>query len=432
MIDISLMLAAALAAAPIGDGAAGGVAVHPACGSEVFECVDLKITLVGKAQNYGGDTFTCDPDILSPKSVNIHPSGGKAYVHSLEGMKSVVYRFPEFEKLGTIEHRFSSSDTSLWAASSGLYHFNDAFRDPLTFCGKPVESLFTHGGRYLWITYYRRSYDTNAQNPSAVVAVDTQRDSIVRAFETGPLPKMIAASPDGKHLAVTHWGDNTVGLMDISGTNPADWHYVANVVVDQKLKLNFKASERVNRDQGSGLSLRGTLFTGDGKYLLVGCMGGSGGIAVIDVEKCAYLGKIHGIKSNVRHLICKSGFLYASINKAGYVQRTDMQQVRNAIQALESGERSVRIENWDSCKVFPGARTIVASPDGKYIFAACHFSSRIAVVDTGTMTMIGSVRADSYPVGLAISGDGRYLVSTSQGSGGLGGNAVDIYRIDYN
>ncbi len=50
-------------------------------------------------------------------------------------------------------------------------------------------------------------------------------------------------------------------------------------------------------------------------------MGGSGEIAVINVEKCAYLGKICGSKPNVRHLICKDGYLYASINTAGYVQR---------------------------------------------------------------------------------------------------------------
>jgi len=52
-------------------------------------------------------------------------------------------------------------------------------------------------------------------------------------------------------------------------------------------------------------------------------------------------------------------------------------------------------------------------------------------VETKTMSMIGSVRADSYPVGLAITRDGHYLFSTSQGNSSGGGNAVDIYRIEY-
>ncbi len=412
-------------------GTSGPRVSHPVSGKEVFECGGLKMTLVRKIQSYCGDTASRDADVRSPKSVNFHPGGEKFYIHSLEGMKSVVYGFPEIEKLGTISHSFSSSDKSVWAPESGLYQFNNKFKDPFTFSGKPVESTFTHGGRYLWVTYYRRTYDTNAQNPSAVVVIDTRKDSIIRAFETGPLPKMIAASPNGKWLAVTHWGDNTVGLMEISSDDPEDWHYVANVVIDQRLKLNYSTSQQVNRDVGSGLSLRGTLFTNDSEYLLVGCMGGSGGIAVINVEKCAYLGKIYGSMPNVRHLICKDDYLYASVNKAGYVQRTLMLNVYAAIEELENGAKTAKIADWDSCKVFPGARTIVSSPDGRFIFAACNFSSRIAVVETATMTMLGSIGADSYPVGLAISKDGDYLISTSQGRGGNGGNAVDVYKIEY-
>jgi DNA-binding beta-propeller fold protein YncE len=78
-----------------------------------------------------------------------------------------------------------------------------------------------------------------------------------------------------------------------------------------------------------------------------------------------------------------------------------------------------------------GARTIVLSPDGRYVFAACNYASCIAVVDTRTMTFLGRLPADSYPVGLDISDDGRYLFSTSQGRSGLGGNAVDIFEVTY-
>ena len=47
------------------------------------------------------------------------------------------------------------------------------------------------------------------------------------------------------------------------------------------------------------------------------------------------------------------------------------------------------------------------------------------------MTAIGSITVDSYPVGLHISDDGRFLVVTSQARSGLGGNAVNLYRVDY-
>lgn len=72
--------------------------------------------------------------------------------------------------------------------------------------------------------------------------------------------------------------------MDISSDRPEDWHYISNYVIGSKLSLDYSRTEPVNRDNGSGHCLRGTLFTPDNRYLLVGCMGGAGGIAVIDLE----------------------------------------------------------------------------------------------------------------------------------------------------
>ena len=82
------------------------------------------------------------------------------------------------------------------------------------------------------------------------------------------------------------------------------------------------------------------------------------------------------------------------------------------------------------CKVGGGARTLEASPDGKYLFVACNSASAIYVVDAARMRVADSIRCDSYPVGLAISPDGRLLLATSQGRERHGGNAVNVYRIE--
>ena len=147
-----------------------------------------------------------------------------------------------------------------------------------------------------------------------MAVIDTQVDSVIRLFETGPLPKMVATSPDGTRLAVTHWGNNTVGLMDISSDNPDDWHYLASLVVDYELKLNFSLTAKVDRDVNSGYCLRGTVFTPDGRYLLVGCMGGGGGIAVIDLSDNRYLGRVLGAMPNLRHIVIRNDYIYCSIN----------------------------------------------------------------------------------------------------------------------
>ncbi len=82
-------------------------------------------------------------------------------------------------------------------------------------------------------------------------------------------------------------------------------------------------------------------------------------------------------------------YLYAGINTAGYVQRSRMLNVYAGIEELENGAKTAEIAERDSCKVFPGARTTSPSPDG-----GC-------------------------------------LISTSQGSDGYGGNADDVYKVEY-
>lgn len=399
--------------------------VHPSIDTVVHFGSNKHIRLANKIQNYKGGP-THDPDILSPKSVNIHPSGKKFYVNSLEGGKTIVYSLPELEKLAVISHRFNSSHSNLWAPNSGLFKFRHYTNNINNFTGKPVESTFSHGGRYLWVPYYRRSFDINAQDPSALAVIDTSTDSIIRIMEAGVLPKMITISPDESTIAVAHWGDNTVGVIDVSSNDPNQWKYIANIAVGRQLFQDLSLTESVDRDKNSGEALRGSVFTPDGRYLLVGCMSG-GGIAVIDVEKKKYLGKLLGMMPNVRHIVVKDGWLYASINVLGYVQRLRLSEIINAIEKFGES-RFVNTSGWQTVKVAPGARTLELSPSGDYIFVACNFGSKICIVDSA-MNKIADVPVDSYPVGLDVSPDGRWLISTSQGRNKFGGNCVDIFEL---
>lgn len=409
--------------------------VHPKIGTEVKSADGrISVTLIGKKIAYSSsDANTYDQDIHSPKSVNVHPSGKKFYVNSLEGAKTVAYAMDGFKKLAVINHKFDEKrDAALWSKPSGLYpftHYNGRGIALNTFFGKPVESTFSHGGKYLWVPYYRRNYDINAQDPSAVAIIDTETDKIIRLMETGPLPKMIATSPDGKYVAISHWGNNTVGLIDISSSDPKQWHHKEVFIIDHQLDLHYSLTSPVDRDNGSGYALRGTVFTPDGHYLLVGCMGGGGGIAVIDLQKSEYMGRLLGMMGNVRHLVIKNGYLYLSINGGGYVQRIELDKFINAARQMKN--KKGEITSWTNCKVGTGARTIELSPSGKYIFAACNNASALYVVDAKEMKVITHISVDSYPVGLDISKDGRYIFTTSQGRSGGGGNAVNIFRVDY-
>ena len=97
--------------------------VHPAFGTS-WTGDGIKVTFVTRKQQFSlSETETLDRDIHSPKSVNIHPSGRKYYVNSLEGGKTVVYDFETNAKTKVIKHSFSEADKGLWAPSSGLFAF---------------------------------------------------------------------------------------------------------------------------------------------------------------------------------------------------------------------------------------------------------------------------------------------------------------------
>ena len=412
--------------------AAGQSVAHPKIGVTA-SCDSLEIRLVGKKQYFNrGDAATADENIKSPKSVNVSPDGTRFYVNSLEGFKTVIFDTGSFERLGVVNHEIDHSLDSLWTRAPQFFRFRHSYKDTEVFKGKPVEGTFSHGGRFFWVPYYRRSFDINAQDPSAIAVIDSYSMKICRMFETGVLPKMIRTSPDGKWIAVAHWGDNTVGLINIEGLDPASWTYRKLIEIEHKLVLNLSTTTPVDRDVNSGFCLRGTAFTPDSRYLFVGCMGGSGGIAVIDMASKQYLGRLTGMRSNLRHLLIRDGYMYISINNAGYVMRASMDDILAAVAQLGGKGTTAPVKDWVSCKVGAGARTIEMARDGRYIFAACNYASQLWVVDARTMKAVATIAVDSFPVGLDVSEDGRYVFVTSQARPGIGGgNAVNIYEVTY-
>jgi hypothetical protein len=239
-----------------------------------FHALRLVRTIQAFDPSQTSEIMTYDESINSPKSVKFNQSGTKFYVQSLEGYTTVVYSVETFEKLKEIKHVFNANTSHLFKNDETTifdYPYKQERNNYNHFMGKPVESCLSHGGKYLWVTYYRRDFDPSASSPSAVAIIDTDIDEIVRVMPCGPLPKMIACSPDNKRIAVTHWGDNTVAIINIDSEDVMDFHYTNHVSIDGQLKTDFAA--HVDRDNNCGNCLRGTLFTPDGRFLLIAKMG---------------------------------------------------------------------------------------------------------------------------------------------------------------
>ena len=397
----------------------------------------VQLTLVARFQNYKaeptGEGDHYDKDIYSPKSARFSADGAKVYVNSLEGFRTVVYDAASLAKQSVIRHRFTSESSALFqgltTAFDYVFYKKHSSGDVNRFSGKPVESEISHGGKYLWVPYYRRDWDGGGTSPSAVAVIETETDTIVRVIPTGPIPKYVSASPDGNWLAVTHWGNNTVAMIDVSSGDPATFAYRESQLVVEK-KLSQVGLQGEDRDKACGYCLRGTVFTPDSKTLLVARMGG-GGIAGFDVESGDYLGTVLGMKPTPRHLVVSEDgeTLFVSSNISGYVSRIELSAV---VDALRSAERKrVTVEGWQAAYVGAGARTISTGPGDEYIFAAVNGSSEIVVIDSATMNIVSRVRTDSYTVGLAVSPDGTQVWTTSQGKKGGGGNSVCVYSVEY-
>jgi DNA-binding beta-propeller fold protein YncE len=395
----------------------------------------IQLELVARFQNYNASTSAAtdhfDEDIYSPKSARFSADGSKVYVNSLEGFATVVYDAKTRTKRHTIRHEFGAEKSGLFKGESTVFGY-PYFRkspagDPNQFKGKPVESALSHDGKYLWVPYYRRDFDVGATSPSAVAVIDTSTEEIVRMLPTGPIPKYVVASPDSKWMVVTHWGDNTLGVIDTSSEDPMDFIYrPERLVVEKALSQTGLAGK--NRDSACGYCLRGTTFTPDGKTLLVARMG-DGGIAGFDVATWRYLGTVTGEKPTPRHLVTsvEGKWLFISSNRSGYVSKIELSKVVDTLRS--ASEKSVEIEGWQSVYVGGGARTIALSPDQKTIYTAVNGRAELVAVDAESMVVISKVRVDSYTVGLGVSPDGKQVWTTSQGKSGKGGNSVCVYDV---
>ncbi len=437
----------------------------------------VSLKLVHRIQSYNktpkhkGDEY--DVEIHSPKSV--HAGRNRIYVNSLEAGKTLAYDTRTFKKKGSVLHEFTTENSALFKETTLFdYKFDkDLAPRANTFFGKPVESELSHGGRYLWTPYYRRDFDPNGTMPSAVAIIDTLKMEIARVMPVGPISKYVKASPNGKWMAVSHWGDNTLGLIDISSPKPENFKAVAHLTIDLRPDLSDVTEDR---DAQCGLCLRGMAYSKDSRYLFLARMGGPGGLAIIDMEAEAgprYLGSVYGMKPKPRDVqTSKDGqWLYLSATKSGFISRIRIDQLvsdflrlkpadppptlaeksepsngrdpagskkraKNTVPDDEDEDEDpyaafpmTKIEGWESVKVGLGPRSIRFSPDGQILYVALNIESEVVAVDVGTWRVVARIPSDSYPVGLEVSEDGKQVWVTAQGRSSAGGNSVDVFQV---
>ena len=363
--------------------------------------------------------------IYSPKSVIFSTDGKKFYVNALEGKSTLVFDSETLEMIKVIPHNFTIETANLFLNNENTlfdYEYNNCYStgEQNIFSGKPVESTLTQDGKYLWVTYYRRNCDPNSSSPSAIAIIDTETDEIVRVMPTGPIPKTVTNSGDNKFVAITHWGDNTLGILDISSNDPATFTYKAHLTVGKRLAIKNISK---NRDRRCGLCLRATAFTKDGLYLFVAGMA-SNRLTVFETQNWEEIGSVRLPVANPRHMVLSHDGerLYVSFNIPGKIAAISVQEILD--NAPEHKPCSGEI-----LRVGQGVRTIAISNDDQRLYVVCNRTSTLSCIDLKSWKIIDTIAVHPYAVGLAINPEETLAVVTSQGRNRHGGNNVAVYSI---
>lgn len=398
-------------------------AVFASC--SFFLCVEPsahpKEELVWSASGkFDGFSLYADKSMVSPKSAAFSGDGSVLWVNALEAGKTLAFDVSGKRKLWEAGHCFDKADALRHAEMSKRVHPPfDQPKIPLGWCGKPVEMAFSPDGKTLWVSSYRKSFDANASMSSSVTALSAMTGERVGSLPSGPIPKMLATSPDGKMLAVTNWGDNTMDVWDIS-SGPGSASLKWRVVVGGQLP---KSDMFGDRDKNCGLCLRGTVFSPDSGILLVARMSGNARIDVVSSKTGELAGWLKSPGFPVRHLSSDGKWLYATSTKGAFVARAKWSDVIGVSSPI-GGEL-----HWEKIGLGGAARTV--SVGGGMAVVAVHGKGEVVLLrageERGDFEVVWRGKAPLYPVGAAMSGDGKRFAVTSQGVDGKEGHKVAVW-----
>jgi YVTN family beta-propeller protein len=322
----------------------------------------------------------------APKSVEISPNGSYAAVMNLEGMDFWLISTATLECIKKCQ--FARTPAEGWDYK--------AHQPIKSYAQKPVECAFSGDGRFLWISLH---------NAGAIVVYDTEEEPVVPnlpyerlkvtdcitgttseqtaiKIPTEKTPKVIKVTPDEKYALVANWHSSSVSIVDMQ---------------------TYKTIKNIRVGGNNQYIPRGIAISSDSSRAYVANMRG-GTISVIDLTTLNVIDDIP-VTPNPRHIVLSRDqrTLYISDNIYGKIIAFDL-----------IAKKKIK-------EVFIGkyARTIALSPDEKYVFGVSHDEGQLVVVDTASFDIIYK-KDVPYPMGLAVTPDGKQLWVTSYQQGMIG------------
>ena len=239
-----------------------------------------------------------------------------------------------------------------------------------TLKGAPVEAAISPDGSTAWISNYQM-YGTGFDRPgddkcskadwdsSFLYRLDLASLEISAAIRVGPVPKYVAATPDGTTVLVTNWCGYDMSVVD-----------TATSTETRRIPL--------------GRFPRGIAISPNSRTAYVAIMGSSD-IAVVDL-KSSEVSWIRDVGRGPRHLVLSpdGATLYATLNSAGRVARIDT-ATRRLVDSVASPE---------------APRSMAISDDGSALYVVNYESDQVSKIDTSTMSEVQRIDVAHHPIGI--------------------------------
>ena len=237
--------------------------------------------------------------------------------------------------------------------------------------GAPVETSFSHDGKYAWVSNYQM-YGPGFNNPgsdkcspaqktdkSFLYRINTESLNIEKVIQVGSVPKFVATSPDNRLVLVSNWCSWDLSVVDTDK--------------DQEIK-------RIKL----GRYPRGIVVDADSDEAYIAVMG-SYDIAKVDLKDFS-VGWLKNIGHSPRHLnIDPAGkHLYTTLNGEGKIAKID----------LSTGKVLKKVVTGNA------PRSMVISDDGQRLYVVNYGSNTVSKVRTSDMKVIQKVNVGANPIGI--------------------------------
>jgi YVTN family beta-propeller protein len=241
---------------------------------------------------------------------------------------------------------------------------------PGTTRGAPVEAAFSPDGRYAYVSNYSmygagfgpegsdNCTPSSGYDRSFVYRIDMEKLKIDQAYRVGAVPKVVAATPDGRYVLVTNWC-----TWDLS-------------------VISTKKGKEVKRVP-IGAYPRGIAVSPKGNAAYVAVMGGNH-LVRVDLRRWTKSSLAVGAGPRAVEFHPSDRYIFVSLNAEGRVAKLD----------LRTGAVTAKVATGSA------PRSLALAADGRALYVVNYESGTVSKLRTSDMKTLQTIDACYHPIGI--------------------------------